>query len=672
MSIEIKQISIKGTVIAKGNAVHLSLKGDPINPYLPLWQKNRPNPDDAVTIVTNPAAFTKTNFKFLILETTLSVTGAVAGSYQLNGYDALYYPNTIPLFSSHIFKISDTSLIVDVSPSKCYERFFGVLSRITDAITWVISPPNDDVAKRETIGTTALEIYTLYDGVDFRYFRRGVPVEILRYLDVVYINYFSPGNNPHFPHAGQDEVKIKTLVEYIVKACFFRNPPRYDIYLGRSHFSSIQFCINKTVTGSFFLDMYLNAFNDFDALCDCKDQAAALYAFLSAVGIGNVDICCMAPFGYLKLAMLVGREFVNSPIYKGNPEDKIVCRNKDGRSFFYSHYFCAWKKNPGKTKILDACVGPHTGSKSKDYVDAVIDKVHPGEFVSGTVEDITPSKKIDVTVDYIQYLGPKPENKTHYFTVCEWADPRACPVLGPDWNIQYEKTFAGDIEVLKVWKLRKKGESIHIKLYVITSADSERRKDRFCSIYESTPHEDGKNPYEEGHTYLGKMALQSSFGNVRRVFWVPYFTSLGPSNVTFDIMCTNTTFNFEALLVWLNEMALTRKTSSIGPFTPSMKSLTFGKSDTMADPKVGDRVTVSMTSRKNLMLDFLLEDDSGLRLIGQGDHPPKQTGIRRIPLKKKFFLEFIAFNKSKNKVRIIAVDKDTLLCNSEIITINLE
>jgi hypothetical protein len=125
--------------------------------------------------------------------------------------------------------------------------------------------------------------------------------------------------------------------------------------------------------GSFQLGDYLVRKFPF---ANCYDQAGAVQTLAGCLGV-IVNWLYLAPFGYIKPTRLLGYHgmcnnpffLLDDPASGYTPSKKMVPQNDSKRTAFGNHAFCGFR-----SKILDACAGPHIGNEDKpQYVAASID-----------------------------------------------------------------------------------------------------------------------------------------------------------------------------------------------------------------------------------------------------------------------------------------------------------
>jgi hypothetical protein len=729
MEFKISEIKIHPDAVPR-EIVILNLHNNPVDPFKsPIWERGKDG--NKRTFVKNPAAFVlvtnKTELPMLLV--TIHISPCVKinpGPYRLNGY---YYGeenhiDSIPplVFSGH-FEIckseNSANRLYDVPVFKSISFKPNHFIGLSGDFHWCIEPIDEKIPPNISISffMTNIELYWIHNEVDYQVFRRGVPVEILRYLApasrAFSLSSPSPGDftAPFMssPPETLSNAKTKTgsgsletmhrdkIVECIVKACFFRNPPRYDVWECNNHFMESSTSNGKIIwedkeitwkegkmSAVIFLEDYIKAIDDDYALSNCEDQAALLRVFLMAVGVKSVKICLMKPFGFLRLTLLVGRGMCNNPVYKGDRLRKIVYPGDTLRNPFVIHSFCSLNDNPGVPgkRIIDSCTGPHTGNEDiETYIRKAVDHIKPPGFPGyGPPYTIT-EYEVETYLDYLKssilkhgsqlfqenwvhletFMGKiqidkkKMPKTIEHFVVCSWPDPRACPVLGAGWKIFYQNITAGNKETGKTWKLRKKGESIVIRVYVSSVGEAKPIINRFLSIGSSSTHHE--LPYEKGPSYHGEFSAKFVGDFYTRHFWIPTNKRRRIFNVFIDVTCTNVTFNVEALNEWLNILVFSHRVSSLKGYLPSICPP--GISHSPKKPGVGEVVEIKfkIEDTGNPFIDFGILKGDGLCLINEYKNGSEHS------------LEFICIKESTNKLCITVVDKDTLLSKTKTHTI---
>ncbi len=663
MEFEIREIKLK-----KNNAnIHLSLNGELIPLYKPLWKNEK----------MYPTAFLMNEIPYAALEVTIHILdGAPAREYQ---YTFEAHHDERPMFSSSPVKLPPKakSVIFEVYPQFKAGGAFLISGNI---LSWNLFRNNKSVSKHPQ--SVDLELYWLH-GEDYKLFKRGVPVEILREVaknfklqnHIALVQFDTQRETVKLTSSQLKKLPRDWLVVAAVLCCFFYNPPCYDICNPTSRYTQRPRGYDYIV---FQLMKYLRAKNIPSSTCNCEDQAAALQVFLKALGMSDVWFSYMPTDLYLQLTYLVGRGLSNNPKY-ANPANGGLCKKlkcvkgcnpiiaqlDEHRTSFNYHTFCCLgkEKNSDKHIVLDACVGPHTGNEDhQEYICNVVDTknsagINPPppdkiEHYDGvtTIDWITeyktcPEFPLTNTFKEKMYLTDKVIKKPiDRFVVCSWPDPRECPALAKEeWELRFEDIIPGNNAVLKSWILYKEEMCIDIELYISSRRDTSAMF-RFLEIGSNTNL--SELPYKRGPLWLGQHSAMSITCSHMQYFWIYY-------NVVFNITCHNVEKKkVNKLIKWLYKYKFEKVhiKENIDEFLPSVDDITC----LHTAPQKSKTVTVNMKHQENILHDFTFSKDDkyesdGLRLIDETED----------------FLEFEAVKKSNNKLFVVAVDKNTLLVNKK-------
>ncbi|MGD2092529.1 MAG: hypothetical protein PVH61_40560 [Candidatus Aminicenantes bacterium] len=664
MEFEVVEIRVK---CEPGKKVSLSYAGKPVNLTEPIWQQSV----DAGKENKIPAAFIIKKCKAALEKTTLEVkiniTNAKPGKYKLTGSCISEDGCLCSKKFSGFFEVKETenknSSGLEKSVEVCIETEPVEFLSISSDWTWKITSNNTNQCSK--FKKTPLELYWLYDGIDYSIFRKGVPVEILRHVAVAY--QANCGNLINLP------IK-KILIAALVNWCFYRNPPRYDIYSvsGKPHYI---FSVANLDHISFLLYDYLNSIHDPNALCTCYDMAAVLQLYLKAVGIKEVKFCKISKFGYLKLTPLIGRGLCNNPSYDDLKELPVVPEKWQNRKEF-NHHVCCCIESCGCGCIIDACIGPHTGNETFDqYRFNVVDKVYPNskknpktayiECFNGVthinwIQDIKMSKdfrnKMKILRKKIGNLNEWKGNLTNYVILSWWPDFQACRVLGADWEVFFEETIAGYNRAMRSWKLRRKGESIDLKVYVSSSKKVRDSMLLFAAVA-FMPSTSSDEIIVDEEMKLCKIVPEIPKGNFNRYICVI-------DNIVFDVSFKNVTFPEIEFIDCLKKLAINNRTT-VTPSKAIPRPILNVENVKTNEMKVNTRGKVLFTIeiKEKLFIDFHLSGN-GLQLIRQIEKQDDNGN--------RLELEFLALKPSGNTLYLTAVDKDTLLSQTKTykITVN--
>lgn len=246
------------------------------------------------------------------------------------------------------------------------------VSWLKDDISWKLE--SDSYGGSITLSNkTRVEVFVIYDKPARFYNRKGVWIEVLRFLceDVLVIG----------------DTEDAKSAEKITKHCHSNLGFKYDTSNGMPSYSDID-------NGSFQLSMYLslsfvsglaNTLFPFSLSVNCHDQACAVQSLTGALGIYTKYCLLGQPgsphkmiFGYIKLTKLVGvDELCNNPFYMSKDKNGNFDYSNDPftffskRSYFGNHGFIKFNN-----KIFDACAGPHIGDEDPDdYLYKSIDAI---------------------------------------------------------------------------------------------------------------------------------------------------------------------------------------------------------------------------------------------------------------------------------------------------------
>lgn len=557
---------------------------------------------------------------------------------------------------------------------------------------WLLHLENEEAPITGT--TTPLELYWLYD-YDESLFFRGVPIEILRQVNLACRTIIEPDSS-------QAKADMKTLViRTVVNACFFRNPPRYDVTDKWYHYGNYD-DFNKI---SLFLAEFLEDWNKPEAVCNCYDQAAVLQVYLKATGIKNVNFVKLFSSFYMKQTYLVGRGWCNDPAYNCDMENQdnrsflgecfmpITLPASTGRQYFAAHAFCVLYRddsiNDSIKKILDSCIGPHTGDETlEEYILAIVDPYHPeNKDVKSPIKNM--QSYLDNIREYngvtsIDQMGPRddePESQKaaefnamvdaspldiddlrNRFLASGWPDISKKSVFKPKgWKLIYQHIIPGPGETMKTWVLRRNAETVTIKIYTASYEGYKGwARNRFIAIGTSStlPH----ISFKKGPAFLGPFSVKSVRENTEntgsgRYVWQSF-------NIVFDVTFNNVTFNPEKLLKWLHKRSIRKPCiSNIFPIFPIFsifaRSKSFpadmgfdysfisiaGSKEGKYSLSTGETFTVSLTPAKHLRYHFRFKSGKDLRFIGKTDDS----------------FTFKALTPSENTLVVMAVHEKKLL-----------
>jgi hypothetical protein len=645
---KIVQIKAKRDVV-------LSYQGKPIPPRMPIWQQEYGPGPNAGSMY--PAAFLVGQKHPAALEVTVHIPGLKPGAvYSLQGL----FPGKIPIFSGKPVKARDETqeIVFEVFAQYEPEGFFKISG---ENITWQVT--GQDTPGVSQLPKVPLELYWLY-GDTYLFLQKGIPVERLR--EIALACGMTGNIHPRQLDAQQKKIKIqrddpqkparKWVIARVVKHCFHRNPPRYNIWYGNLGFTL--YAQGERIT--FLASSYLNALNDPGALFCCWDTAVILQYYLHVIGINDVSLCRMNPFGYLKSTPLVGRGECNNPFFGRTGDEKVVNEKNPQRTAFGNHMFC--RLNVDQT-IVDSCAGPHLGDQSPEqYVKAAVDEtfpipplVDPGTIYGITyfsaithvdfIMDIETIDDEDVFISSFKNILETKDSKNpgpKKFVVRSWPDPRKNPLLHQQgWKLFFEQLLPGIGGAMKIWKLRKdkSAESIDIYLYVSSVSSKSAQKLFFSKCNSHSHHE---NPFKKGRENLGDysaMHLDTPEKKTHnKIFWVN-------NNVVFDLIIRNMTVDLEKdLTEWFDGLAEENLKNSLEKDLPRTDGITCSN----LKPRVGEIITVKIEPHTNIIYDFTLDGD----------------GLKLLEITNEAYI-FKAMKTCLNTLTMVLVDKYTLLSASK-------
>lgn len=636
--------------------VVLSYQGKPIPPRLPIWgQEGSMYPAAFVLGHKHPAA----------LAVTVHIPGVKPGLvYSLEGLSA----DNIPLFSGKPVKVQDETqeIVFEVFAQYEPEGFFKISG---ENISWQVT--GQDTREVSPPLVAPLELYWLY-GDTYQFLQKGIPVERLR--EIADVCNMKGNIQPQQLDTQQKKIKIlrddpkkpakKWVIASITKHFFNRTPPSYDIWTGSTGFTLYLDQEKRKIT--FLASSYLNALDDRGAVCCCWDLAVILRYYLHVIGIHDVSLCFMDPFGYLEKTSLVGWGECNNPFFGGTDHHEVVNDKSSHRTAFGNHMFC---KLDFDNTIVDITTGPHLGELTPhQYVEAAVDKTFPTDPLvkSGTVNDISYFNTI-THVDFV--LEPESMDDSEFidtfkniveekdpgdlgpekFVVRSWPDPRENRYISrKEWKLSFEQLIPGINGAMKIWKLRKgkKGEAIDIYLYVSSSKSFGARN---YFVTRATSHSHHEKPFDKGDSNLGHYSAVNTkaASDNYKMFWVN-------NNVLFDVTLRNASHRSEKkLFEWFDGLAEAEENlkNSLENDLPPTSGVTCSN----PKPRVGETVIVEIGPQTDFIYDFALDGDS-LKLT-------EITGEAFI---------FKAMKACENTLTVVVVNKHTLISASKTFYINVQ
>lgn len=626
---------------AVGN-IRLCRNGRLINPKAPVYKES--NAQNGGNHTVNPAAFPVGVTDRLQLHITVDFGQRVqAGRFELTGWlagTAIAFKGTATVTESGLGgEQRSIQVIFPVNPQPFPG---GFLKAEGDQVNWKV---------RDESGGTEIELqsvnFELYwlNQIDNRFFKRGVPVEILRSTPSMTDLHQPPTTSqaavrPEDSDRSGISEEIRQAAQ-IVKYIFERNPPRYDIIDGSTCFTA-----GTPDDLSLNLNAYIKSLDVHTSVCNCMDLAALVQYHLQSIGIKSVEFCFMKPFGYLRPTRLMGRGLTKNLLYKTKKSPKENDANNQDHIIFSAHTFC---RLGAQNRVLDACIGPYTGNEdSQEYLDKAIDRRrnpllnegnHIQTFRGVTKVNINNGIKSPVfkgsseTLNTQNSLSPGFQKIVH-----PWPNPSTCPELSAQqWKCRYETIMPGREESVKTWMLEKDNQTIKIDLYV-SSETNDLSHNRYralldiCDMFEQ--------PSQAGPGLLAQPQEMSTIvenGKLRRFFWVFH-------NLVFDVSFRDVVDDdqIESLLEWLMDIPVEhiKDNFETGDF-PNVQYTCDGPGTL----QLNSTVTIDLNTPPGILNDFDIEGD-GLILIEEEDH----------------YLRFRAVKESTaNRLSLIAVDRSTLI-----------
>lgn len=622
------------------NNIVLSKGGRPINPHKVVWNRHKA-PSTPITSI----AFALDQDEPASLEIQLlSGRQKLEGKTRLEALD----DNRNLLFSGEINGLDLVLVKAQVSKERLPQR----QSR---AIHWQLSLDSEE---KISLGTTLIEVFWV--NISSSTYVKGIPVEALRKI--------------YSGHKTEVKQSFRLLINQHVQNIFNRVPPSYDTNNGAPRYITWNSWDNITLDYNYYQYEHSAGLN---VRLNCYDAASILQYEMRIDGYQNVQYCFMQPFGYLKLTDLIGVIVCNNPFFEGNGTDPYINEYDVRRTAFGNHAFV----EVDNSFIGDACAGPHIGNENAEaYVRAAIDTEVPANYQdpygnirsawqSGGVGNI--GRYQGVNQQAVQIAGlHEPPNLLHtesfkrkinfsletvqgYVSVPQaiagkWPEPIESPLLNnrwtaffyKKWTTSYEEIVPGLEENLKIWVLRNGKQTITIKLYVI-SGNKNLAFNRFLAL--GSLSQCPECPYDAGPDQLGHYSAVSLHKGCNRCFWVFH-------NVVLDIVTSNSSVNILSLAQWYYQWSTQNITENLSENLP-LADINYSS----LQPKVGDRLYVSLASDENAMLD-IVKPQAGLRLISQAGGG----------------LLFDVLPASEYSLEVLVIDRDTLLVTSQVLQLNAQ
>lgn len=619
--------ALNSIVLSKGNRI--------INPHQLIWNSKRTRQTPI------PVAFDLSRKTPFALEVHLEAEeGALGAQYTLQALS----DTGVVLFSGKGTKNARTITV----HSETVPQTFGQLHN--NALNWQLISGKDEIIG---LGTTWIRLFWVdLSNQPVSAFRRGTPVEA---LERVY------ASSPHTYCFPEDEVSalLKTDSRLydtgsIVNSVFNYVPPRYDIWQGAPHFVSLAGGWNNIV-------LYYNAYvaahtSNPSSILNCYDAAAVLQYYLQLSSVAT-RYCYMNPFGYLRQTNLIGRGQCNNPFYGGSGGPAVINVTNNARTAFGNHAF-VYLSSTGC--VADACAGPHTGNETpQQYVNNATDSQYPNppKVQRGTTANIgyyngvtTVYKTLSAheVPDFPHLAAFKKEVGFSEKSVKEtarrgvagkWPSPADYPAFHNTWTVYHEEIVPGEEEVVKLWMLKNGEHDIFMKIFV-ASGGNELSYNRFLSTGGLSQ---GTELAYETVKGLGHFAAVSKDKARPHIFWVS-------DNVMIEISASDNATDLNALAEWYFRWADQNRTPDVTAHLPQ-PHLQYSS----LEPRKGEQLFISHSSEDNELLDFDLEDNS-LRLISAEDK----------------ILVFDVEQPVKKDLKVLVVDKDTLLVNTQSLKLDIK
>jgi len=194
---------------------------------------------------------------------------------------------------------------------------------------------------------------------------------------------------------------------------------------------------------------------------------------------------------------------------------------------------------------------------------------------------------------------------------------------------------------VKKFMLHHGENSTNIKIHVISGA-KDLAHNRFLAI---TSFTEGADPaFEAGPEGLGQYCAVS----VNKQY--PMLTFL-QDNVVMQISCSDPNTDILGLAKWFQQAARKHEVKDITTHLPAAHV-----HYSTLQPKLGDRFYLSLSSGENAILEFEQEEVNGLQLISEEDS----------------VLVFDTLQPGKQPLKVLVVDKDTLLVNTQTIHLDIQ
>ncbi|WP_212003778.1 hypothetical protein [Chitinophaga sp. HK235] len=615
------------------NNLPVSRKNKLLNPHQLLWTNRGSGHKKA-----HPVVFDISQQADNAFEVTVSSSKTLAGHYTLEAYA----DGGEVLFAG---KVTDDNTFVAKS-IKTPDEFATLRNH---SLHWQLTAD-----KQETIplGTTWIEIFWIdTTHVPPALHQKGVILEGLHMIAEASkaITTFPYDENTKLLRANAQPIY------YYVNQVFNFLPPRYDVWSGAPYFTNSY--DKNSITLNYNAYTYAHNYQP-NSILNCYDTATVLQYYLIGAGYPTAWLF-MQPFGYLRLTNLIGRGQCNNPFYAANNTPPVIAVNDSRRTAFGNHAFI---NITNIARVADGCAGPHQGTETaQQYVSSAVDNQYPNppRVRPGTVGDITSYlglkyvnrmssaytindlPHLEAFKKLLKYKEIKTLRNDKSGIAGKFPEPAECPLLHGKWKTSYEEVIPGSEEVLKIWMLNDGDQLITIKLHVI-SGSKELAHNRFLAIGATTQ---GVEPsYEAGPENLGEYSAVS----VNKHY--PLLLVM-QDNMVLHIASSDPSVDLGGLAKWCFQQMTRSHVADISSHLPAVH-LHYSS----LQPKKGDRFYVSLSSGENSRLDFELEEGNGLRLISEEDT----------------VLVFDTVKAGKQVLKVLVIDKDTLMVNTQTLTIDIQ